>query len=152
MLVVAGAGSGKTKVLVARIANLIRNHNVAPEEILAVTYTDNAAANIRKRVQELLGDERDISGLQAETFHSYCNRLLARHERGFKLVDGLDLKVYLNLRVPALPLKHFTKAASPGQFISDLLDFNTRCQDDLIGVEDYQAYVAKLEGDPKIPL
>ncbi|MCU1285667.1 MAG: hypothetical protein JWO13_2017 [Acidobacteriales bacterium] len=152
MLVVAGAGSGKTKVLVARIANLIRNHNVAPEEILAVTYTDNAAANIRARVQDLLGSERDISGLQTETFHSYCNSLLVRHERGFKLVDGLDLKVYLNLRVPELPLKHFTKAASPGQFISDLLDFNTRCQDDLIGVAEYQRYIAKLESDPSIPL
>src|SRR4051794_11348914 len=131
MLVVAGAGSGKTTVLARRIANLIQNHKVVPEEILAVTYTDNAAKNLRDRVQQHLGPGFDTSGLQARTFHSYCADLLHRYGRAFKVVEKIDLEVYLNLHVADLPLKHFIKAASPGQFIGDLLEFNTRCQDDL---------------------
>jgi DNA helicase-2/ATP-dependent DNA helicase PcrA len=152
MLVVAGAGSGKTTALARRIANLIQKHNVAPEEILAVTYTDNAAKNLRQRVQQYLGEGLDTSGLQARTFHSYCADLLNRYGRAFKVVEKIDLQVYLNLHVGDLPLKHFIKAASPGQFIGDLLEFNTRCQDDLISSEDYQKYVAGLEADDKLPL
>src|SRR5207253_6115141 len=75
MLVVAGAGSGKTTVLARRIAHLIQHHNISPAHILAVTYTDNAAANLRKKVTEFLGELVDTSALQARTFHSYCSEL-----------------------------------------------------------------------------
>jgi len=81
MLVVAGAGSGKTTVLAQRMANLIQTHHVSPEQILAVTYTENAAENLRKRVQQYLGDDFDSSKLQARTFHSYCADLAGRHGR-----------------------------------------------------------------------
>src|SRR6516162_6798136 len=73
LLVVAGAGTGKTTVLVHRIARLIRERQATPGEILALTYTDAAAAEMRDRVSDLLG--RGAPRLQAKTFHAYCNEL-----------------------------------------------------------------------------
>src|SRR5215469_7910197 len=72
MLVVAGAGTGKTTVLIRRMAALIRDGHAQPREILALTYTDNAAKEMRERVEgELRGV--DTSGLRAMTFHAYSN-------------------------------------------------------------------------------
>jgi DNA helicase-2/ATP-dependent DNA helicase PcrA len=76
LLVLAGAGSGKTRVLTARIANLIKAHGVAPQRIFAVTFTNKAAAEMRSRVGTLLG--ADPRGLWIGTFHSLSARLLRR--------------------------------------------------------------------------
>src|SRR5580704_9751278 len=70
MLVVAGAGTGKTTVLTRRIAHLIRQGHARPNEILAVTYTENATREMRERVLEELGGS-DIAGLRVSTFHAY---------------------------------------------------------------------------------
>src|SRR2546423_14662515 len=72
VLVFAGAGTGKTTVLTQRIARLIREGHARPDEILAVTYTENATRGILERVQsELRGT--NVGNLQTATFHSYCN-------------------------------------------------------------------------------
>lgn len=76
LLVLAGAGSGKTRVLTARIANLITAHGVAPQRIFAVTFTNKAAGEMRSRVATLLGT--DPRGLWIGTFHSLSARLLRR--------------------------------------------------------------------------
>src|SRR4030095_12979487 len=68
MLVIAGAGTGKTSVLVNRIARLIRDGHARPDEILALTYADNAAGEVRDRVKKEL--DQDVSKLQAATFHA----------------------------------------------------------------------------------
>src|ERR1051326_1289878 len=68
LLVVAGAGTGKTSVLTHRIEYLIREGHARPDEILALTYTVNAAREMRERVQKLLGGKP----IQAHTFHDYC--------------------------------------------------------------------------------
>src|SRR6266436_1504442 len=74
MLVLAGAGSGKTRVLTARIARLIEHHGVDPSRILALTFTNKAAGEMRERVARLLGEEP--SGMWIGTFHSIGARLL----------------------------------------------------------------------------
>ncbi len=76
LLVLAGAGSGKTRVLTARIAHLVRHHGIPPERILAVTFTNKAAREMRRRVAALL--EREPTGLWIGTFHSLSARLLRR--------------------------------------------------------------------------
>ncbi|HVK88071.1 MAG TPA: ATP-dependent helicase, partial [Kofleriaceae bacterium] len=77
LLVIAGAGSGKTRVLTARIARLIEVHGVSPREILAVTFTNKAAGEMRERVGRLLGT--DPSGMWIGTFHGIGARLLRIH-------------------------------------------------------------------------
>jgi len=76
LLVLAGAGSGKTRVLTARIAHLIKERSVAPQRIFAVTFTNKAAGEMRSRVAQLLGS--DPRGLWIGTFHSLSARLLRR--------------------------------------------------------------------------
>ncbi|CAN5836198.1 3'-5' exonuclease [soil metagenome] len=77
MLVLAGAGSGKTRVLTTRVAHLIQEYGVDPASILAVTFTNKAAGEMRARIRRLLG--REPAGMWAGTFHSIGARLLRRH-------------------------------------------------------------------------
>lgn len=144
MLVIAGAGTGKTTVLTQRIARLIREGHAQPHQVLALTYTDNAADEMKRRVgSELPGTA--ANGLQAMTFHAWCNSLLERRGRSFDLLDDKDLWVFLRRRIRDLQLKHFVRAANVGQFLTDLLDFLRRCQDELVGPERYAEYVGRLE-------
>jgi len=92
LLVLAGAGSGKTRVLTARVSHLISEHGVPPDRILAVTFTNKAAGEMRDRITRLLGAEP--SGMWVGTFHSVGARLLRRHadrlgwERSFSIFDS----------------------------------------------------------------
>ncbi|MFI5102447.1 MAG: ATP-dependent helicase [Terriglobales bacterium] len=151
MLVIAGAGTGKTTVLTQRVANLIREGHARPDEILALTYTDNSAAEMIARVRlELKGAATD--GLQTCTFHAWCNGLLQRRGAGFGVLDDKDLWVYLRRRIRDLRLKHFVRAANVAQFLDSLLDFMRRCQDELVGPAEYARYVERLErGEVPLP-
>jgi DNA helicase-2/ATP-dependent DNA helicase PcrA len=94
LLVFAGAGSGKTRVLTYRIAHLIQSGKTQPEEILAVTFTNKAAGEMKERVCALLGPEGE--GVWVSTFHSACLRILRAHIRhlgraaDFVIYDGDD--------------------------------------------------------------
>ncbi len=96
LLVLAGAGSGKTRVLTYRIANLIENHDVAPWEILAITFTNKAAAEMRERLSALVGPR--ARGMWVSTFHSMCVRILRADAerlgftRNFTIYDTDDQK------------------------------------------------------------
>ena len=98
MLVIAGAGTGKTTVLTQRVANLIREGHSRPDEILALTYTDNSAAEMRSRVIGELGSAA-TAGLQACTFHSWCAGVLKSRDADFGVLDDSDLWVYLRRRI-----------------------------------------------------
>ncbi len=78
MLVVAGPGTGKTKVITHRIAHLIRNHQIAPQQIFAVTFTNKAAQEMLNRIKELLGTTQGLE-VRIHTFHAFCVRLLREH-------------------------------------------------------------------------
>jgi len=99
LLVVAGAGSGKTRVLTHRIAHLIGEHNVHPNALLAITFTNKAAGEMAERVAGLVGGmvgERTIKGMWVTTFHKACVRILRReisrlgYRSGFTIYDQLD--------------------------------------------------------------
>ena len=172
MLVVAGAGTGKTTVLARRIAHLIQSEAARPDEILAVTYTRNSAAELIRRVAAILYPNLNSqpslypelnrsdseaakkllrSGLQAHTFHSYCYRLLQDAGNKFELLDDKDLFILLRRRIGDLKLQHYIKAATPGKFLEDLLKFFSSCHDELRTPADYDSYVAKIERG-EIPL
>src|SRR5271166_431121 len=151
MLVIAGAGTGKTTVLTQRLANLIREGHARPDEIVALSYTDNSASEMLARVRDELKGTC-IDGLQACTFHAWCNGLLQRRGAGFGVLDDKDLWVFLRRRISDLRLKHFVRAANIGQFLDSLLDFMRRCQDELVGPTEYAHYVQRLErGEVPLP-
>ena len=112
MLVVAGAGSGKTRVLVHRIAWLIQVENVSPLGILAVTFTNKAAAEMRGRVQELL--DMPVNHLWIGTFHGLAHRLLRRHAQdaglpeGFQILDAEDQQRLIRRLLKSLDLDETT--------------------------------------------
>ncbi len=94
MLVLAGAGSGKTRVLTHRVSWLVEAHGVSPMSILAVTFTNKAAQEMRGRIEEMLG--YSLRGMWMGTFHSIAHRLLRQHyrdaglEEGFQILDSAD--------------------------------------------------------------
>ncbi len=89
MLVLAGAGSGKTKVLVHRIAWLIQTENVSPHAVLAVTFTNKAAREMRSRIEELLAIS--VRGMWVGTFHGLAHRLLRTHWQEAKLPQNFQI-------------------------------------------------------------
>jgi len=89
LLIVAGAGSGKTRVLTHRIAHLIRSREAWPSQILAITFTNKAAAEMRERVESLLGDAAE--GMWISTFHSACVRILRKEAERFGYVSGFTI-------------------------------------------------------------
>lgn len=96
LLILAGAGSGKTRVLTHRIAWLMEEKNVQPWNIMAITFTNKAAGEMRERVERML--EEGSSGVWVATFHSTCVRILRRHiemigyDSNFTIYDGDDQK------------------------------------------------------------
>lgn len=146
MLVVAGAGTGKTSVLIHRVARLVEHQHAHPEEILALTYTVAAAAEMRERVGAQVGK------IHSTTFHDYCLALLKRAGKDFGVLDDKDLWIYLRKRLHELRLEHYVRAANTGKFLGDLLEFLSRCHDELITPQRYAEYVSRLEsGELRVP-
>jgi DNA helicase II / ATP-dependent DNA helicase PcrA len=106
LLIVAGAGSGKTRVLTHRIASLIESREAWPSQILAITFTNKAAAEMRERVEALLGE--GASGMWISTFHSACVRILRREAEAiglsstFTIYDSADQRTILKRIIKAL--------------------------------------------------
>lgn len=106
LLVLAGAGSGKTRVLTYRIANLIENEGIDPWHILALTFTNKAANEMRERVDDLVGSI--ASNMWVSTFHSACVRILRRYidklgyEKDFSIYDTSDQKTLIKDVLKAL--------------------------------------------------
>jgi DNA helicase-2/ATP-dependent DNA helicase PcrA len=106
LLIVAGAGSGKTRVLTHRIAHLLATKDAWPSQILAITFTNKAAAEMRERVRSLLGEAAD--GMWLKTFHSACVLILRReserlgHDSNFTIYDSGDTRAILKRLIKEL--------------------------------------------------
>src|SRR5690606_9344481 len=117
LLIIAGAGSGKTRVLTHRIAHLLDSGRARPHEILAITFTNKAAGEMRERVQMLIGPE--ARHMWVSTFHSACVRMLRRDyelaglKSTFSIYDSADQVAVMKLVMNELDLdpKKFTPKA-----------------------------------------
>lgn len=119
LLIFAGAGSGKTRTITYRIANLLATHRVAPYRILAVTFTNKAAGEMRARLVQLAGEEI-VRDLWVGTFHSICAKLLRRYAAdaglspNFVIYDDADQKAVMNR---LLKDKRIDEKAYPPKFV-----------------------------------
>ena len=135
LLVVAGAGSGKTRVLTRRIAYLMARRNVRPFEILAITFTNKAAGEMKNRVAELVGPV--AKSMWVSTFHSACVRILRQeaHRLGytnnFTIYDSSDSQRLIALVAKDLNLD--PKRYPPRQFASTI----SNAKNELLGPADY---------------
>src|SRR5258708_19135781 len=143
LLVIAGAGTGKTRVITERIRYLLQSdESLSGENILGLTFTKKAAGEMKTRVVKATGERGKAVTLA--TFHSFCETLLAEADPQRLMLDEFDHWVLLRRNIRRLRLEKYRRLADPGQFLNDFVEFFSRCQDELVSSEDYQQYAAEL--------
>lgn len=141
LLIVAGAGTGKTTVITRRIAYLLEQNLAKPEEILALTFTDKAAGEMEERVDLLL--PLGNYDLWISTFHSFCERVLKQHgldiglPNDFSLLDQTRQWIFLHNNFDKFQLDYYRPLGNPNKFIDAMLDHFSKCKDEMITPEDY---------------
>ena len=135
LLIVAGAGSGKTSVLTRRIAHLLQHKEVWPSQILAITFTNKAAGEMRERVKSMLGEGAE--GIWLKTFHSACVMILRReserlgHDPNFTIYDSGDSRAIFKRLIKELGAD--LHKLSPGGVASAV----SNAKNELIGADDF---------------
>ncbi len=152
-LIIAGAGTGKTAVITERIARLIFRGKMMPEEILALTFTEKAAEEMKERVENLLPPSYAYSDLWISTFHAFCDRILRNHgidiglPVGFKLAEEISLRILFKRNLESFGLKYYRPAGNPTKFIEAMVSHFLRCKDDMISPDDYLLFAQKAGPD-----
>jgi DNA helicase-2/ATP-dependent DNA helicase PcrA len=146
LLVIAGAGTGKTRVITERIRHLLESDSsLSGENILGLTFTDKAAAEMKSRVVKAAGKRaKDVT---LKTFHAFCESLLKDVDSDHIMLDTVDHWILLRRNLNRLQLDRYRRLAEPGQFLSDFIEFFSRCQDELVSSADYQRYAEQLAAE-----
>src|SRR5216684_602502 len=143
LLVIAGAGTGKTRVITERIRHLLRSdESLCGENILGLTFTKKAAGEMKARVVRATGERGKAVTLA--TFHSFCEMLLKEVEPKRMALEQVDHWILLRRNMARLKLDKYRRLAEPGQFLSDFIQFFSRCQDELVSSSEYQRYADSL--------
>lgn len=156
LLIVAGAGTGKTTVLTRRYGWLLLERGLKTDNILALTFTEKAAQEMEDRVLQLIPN--GAYDFWISTFHSFCQRVLERYalEIGlpnrFKILNETDAWLLLKRHLDELPLDHYRPLGNPVKFLSALLKHFSRAKDEGVRAEDYLEYAenAVLDGDAEL--
>jgi len=149
LLIVAGAGTGKTTVITRRIAYLIQENLAKPDEILALTFTEKAATEMEERVDLLL--PLGYYDKWISTFHSFCERILKNHaldigiSNDFELRDEVGQWILVYKNFDRFNLDYYRPLGSPNRFIDSLLQHFSRCKDELITPEEYLKYAEEVK-------
>jgi DNA helicase-2/ATP-dependent DNA helicase PcrA len=148
LLIVAGAGTGKTTVVTERIANLIMNRQVPSDNILALTFTDKAAGEMEERVEKIL--PYGYVDLWVMTFHGFGQRLLQAHaldiglSNDFRLLSQTDQWLLIREHLDEFELDYYRPLGNPTKFISALVKHFSRLKDEDISSEEYLKYAKGL--------
>jgi DNA helicase-2/ATP-dependent DNA helicase PcrA len=148
LLVVAGAGTGKTHVLTARIVQLIASGAAKPHEILAVTFTEKAAAQMQERVD--LNTPLGLNDAGIKTFHGFGDEVFREFalELGrsgeLRVLSSAEQVIFLREHLYDLPLRRYRPVGDPLRYVRALLDLFGRARDEDVSPDDYLAYAAKL--------
>ncbi len=148
LLIIAGAGTGKTQVITKRILHIIEKGWAKPSEILALTFTEKAAQEMEDRVVDEMqyGYEQPF----ISTFHSFCDAVLREDgynigiDGRFSLMNKAQSYILLRKHLYDLPLKTLLPKGSPKDFLNSFLSHVSKLQDEDVAPEDYLEYVSKL--------
>ncbi|MFA5184453.1 MAG: UvrD-helicase domain-containing protein [Patescibacteria group bacterium] len=151
LLIVAGAGTGKTTVLINRLAYLIMDKKVSTDEILLLTFTEKAAGEMEERADKIL--PYGYVDLWINTFHSFGERILREFgldiglNASFKLLTETDQWVLIKKNLSRFNLDYYRPLGNPTKFISELIHHFSRLKDENISAAEYLKYAEELESD-----
>lgn len=151
LIVVAGAGTGKTRIITERIKYLMQEKNVDPDSILALTFTDKAANEMVERLQDAM--PLGYKEPWVLTFHAFADRILRQ--------DGLEIGLDINYDIISYPhqwvlvrknlfefnLDYYRPLGNPSSFISKMLSFVSRLQDEVVDEKNFEDFVKSLDPD-----
>ncbi len=151
LLIIAGAGTGKTTVIARRIAWLLTTGHAAPQEILALTFTEKAAAEMEERVDRLL--PYGMTDVRILTFHAFGDALLREHAlsaglaMSARVLSKVEQAVFLREHLFELPLGRFRPAHDPARYVEALATVFSRAKDEAVTPEAFLAYAAAAPTD-----
>ena len=154
LLVVAGAGTGKTQVITRRIAWLIASRRARPSEILALTFTDKAADEMSLRVDQLV--PYGYTDTRISTFHAFGDRLIREYalELGLppdvRVLTRAEVVIFLREHLYAFDLDAYRPLGNPTRFLSALATLFSRCKDEDISPATYLAHAAQVAAEAEV--
>ncbi|MDA1038620.1 MAG: UvrD-helicase domain-containing protein, partial [bacterium] len=149
LMIVAGAGTGKTTVITRRIARLIQDGLAKPTEILALTFTEKAAGEMEERVDQML--PMGYLDLSIQTFHAFCERVLREHgmeigiSRDFGIVTELDAWLLVRKHFDKFDLKYYRPLGNPMRYLKGILQHFSSAKDAQVTPESYKAFIKSKE-------
>src|SRR5437667_4946304 len=149
LLIIAGAGTGKTTVITRRIAYLIATRRARPSEVLALTFTDKAAVEMEERVDTLV--PYGYADVQLSTFHAFGDRLIKEHalELGltpdFRVLTRAEQVIFLRDHLFEFPLEHYRPLGDPTRHLQAILGQISRLKDEDVSPEEYLAHAETLK-------
>ena len=155
LLIIAGAGTGKTTVITKRIEHLILKKNIPPSNILALTFTEKAAQEMETRVDEIL--PYGYTTLWIETFHAFCDRILRQEaihiglNPSFHLLSEAESLLMLRKNLFEFDLDYFRPLGSPMKFLQGMLAHFSRLKDDDVTPEQYMKFAQKFAASQAEP-
>lgn len=154
LLIVAGAGTGKTTVVTQRIEHLITKEKVAADEILALTFTEKASKEMEERVDKIM--PYGYTQMWISTFHSFCDMLLRQEalniglNPAYKLISGGESVLLFRKNLFAMDLSYYRPLGNPVKFIEAMLQHFARLKDEDITPNEYLVYAKKSKNSTTI--
>lgn len=156
LLIIAGAGTGKTSVIVEKIKYLVKKKLARPEQILALTFTEKAASEMEERVDRAM--PYGYFQMSISTFHAFADQIL--HENGyqiglspsFRLMTEAETIIFLKQNLFLFKLKYFRPLGNPNKFLEALLQHFSRLRDEDISPEEYIRYAQSQRSKIKDPV
>ncbi len=151
LLVVAGAGTGKTSVLINRLADILEKEKIQSDRVLLLTFTEKAAQEMEERADILL--PYGYLDLWINTFHSFCERLLREHAldiglpADFRLLNSTEQWMAIKQNFDRFNLDYYRPLGNPTKFISELLKHFSRLKDENISSSEYLEYAQKIKNE-----
>jgi DNA helicase-2/ATP-dependent DNA helicase PcrA len=154
LLIIAGAGTGKTTVITERIKHLIVKKKVSPSEILALTFTEKAAREMEERVDIAL--PLGYANMWISTFHGFADRVLRDEALNiglnphYRIMTQAENVHFLRRNLFKLDLDYFRPLGNPNKFVEGLLQHFSRLKDEDVAVEEYFQYLEKIKKEKKL--